>query len=93
MIDLATTHSLMQAQKGSSINGPLVVVVVFWLTVNFISFGLFAPRNTTVAVTLFLCALSVAGAVFLILEMDHPFTGLIQISDTTLKDVLPRLGR
>jgi membrane-bound ClpP family serine protease len=93
MIQLASTHSLMQAQVGSSINGPFLVVVVFWLTINFISFGLFAPANATVAVTLFVCALSVAGAVFLIVEMDQPFEGVIRIADTPLRDALGQLGR
>jgi hypothetical protein len=52
---------------------PLLGILVFWLTVNFISFGLFAPRNTTVIGTLFLCALAVAGAIFLIHELYQPF--------------------
>jgi hypothetical protein len=93
MIQLASTHSLMQAQKGSSVNGAFLVVVVFWLTVNFVSFGLFAPRNATVAITLFVCSLSVGGAIFLILEMDQPFRGLIRIPDTPMRELVERLGR
>ena len=72
---------------------PLLIVVVFWLTINFVSFGLFAHPNATVATALFVCALSVAGAIFLILEMDQPFEGLIQISDAPLRQVLTQLGR
>ena len=41
----------------------------------------------------FVCALSVAGAIFLILEMDRPFEGVIQISDAPLRQVLTQLGR
>jgi hypothetical protein len=48
------------------------VVLVFWPTVIFISFGLFAPRNATVVATLLICALSVSAAIFLILEMHAP---------------------
>ena len=48
---------------------PLLVVLVLWLTVIFISFGLFAPFNATVVSSLFVSALSVSGAIFLILEM------------------------
>jgi hypothetical protein len=44
--------------------------VVFWLGIIFASFGLFAPGNATAIVTLVLCALSVAGALFLVLELD-----------------------
>jgi hypothetical protein len=91
--EIAGVRLLMFAQKGSSISIPFLVVVVFWLTVNFVSFGLFAPPNATALVTLFVCAVSVACAIFLILEMDGPFQGLIQISDTPLREALERLGR
>jgi len=60
--------------------------------VIFISFGLFAPPNATVIAVLFVCALSVAGAIFLILELDRPFEGLIQISDTPLRSALAHLA-
>ena len=93
IMELAQTRALMEAQKGSAISGALLLVVVFWLTVNFVSFGLFAPRNATVTTTLFVGALSVAGAVFLILDMDQPFDGVIRISDAPLRALLGRLGR
>jgi nitric oxide reductase large subunit len=67
--------------------------MVFWLTIIFVSFGLFAPPNATVVATLFVCALSVSGAIFLVLEMDRPFSGLIQISDAPLRNALAHLGR
>jgi len=69
------------------------VVVVFWLTIIFGSFGLLAPRNATVVAVLFLCALSVAGAIFLILEMDQPFEGLMKISSAPLRYALSQLGQ
>jgi hypothetical protein len=93
LIQLVQIRSLMTAQKGSSISMPLLVIVVFWLTINFLSFGLFAPPNATVAATLFVCAVSVALAVLLILELDQPYQGLIQISDAPLRDALAHLGR
>jgi hypothetical protein len=92
-IGLGRTRWLMHAQSVSAISTPLLVVVVFWLTILFVSFGIFAKPNATVQVALFVCALSVAGAIFLILEMDSPFRGLIRISDAPLRDVLSRLGR
>ncbi len=75
-IGLGRTRWLMFAQSGSAISTPLLVVVVFWLTILFVSFGVFATPNATVHVALFVSALSVAAAVFLILEMDRPFEGL-----------------
>ena len=53
--------------------------------VIFASFGLFAPRNATVVVVFVLCALSVAGAVFLVLEMDRPLEGVIKVSPDPLR--------
>ena len=72
---------------------PFLVVLTFWLSVLFASFGLFAPANATVIATLLVCGLSVSGAVFLILELDRPFDGLVQISDTSLRTVVDQLGR
>jgi hypothetical protein len=70
---------------------PFLVVMVFWLAVIFASFGLFAPRNATVIATLFVCALSVSGAIFLILELDSPFSGLLQISDAPLRNAITHI--
>ena len=91
-LDLGRTRSLLLQQTGSSIPRPFLVVLVFWLAVIFISFGLSAPYNATVIATLFVCAMSVSGAIFLILELDSPFAGLLQISDVPLRNALALLG-
>ena len=78
---------------GDWVPTPFLTVLIFWLTITFTSFGLFAPRNATVVSVLFLCALSVAAAVFLILEMDGPFEGLIKVSPGPLKFALENLNR
>ena len=92
-LELGQARSLLLEQAGSSIPAPFLVVMVFWLAIIFTSFGLFAPYNATVVATLFLCALSVSGAVFLILEMYTPFEGLIQIPSTPLRTALMHLGQ
>jgi len=91
--DLAQKRWLLVEQSGGSIPMPFVVLLTFWVTVIFVSFGLFAPSNATVIVTLFVCALSVSGALYLILELDQPFEGLMQISSTPLRNVLTHLGQ
>jgi hypothetical protein len=93
LINFGQERLLLFAQSGSSISIPFLVVVVFWLGVLFVSFGLFAPRNGTAIVTLLVAAISVAGALFLILELDHPFSGLIQISSAPLRNALSVLGK
>jgi hypothetical protein len=72
---------------------PFLVAVIFWLTVTFASFGLYAPRNATVVAVLAVTAVSVAAAVFLILEFDEPFEGMIKVSSAPLKYALTQLGR
>ena len=92
-VDLAKTRWLMYAQEAASVSMPLVVLLVFWLTVIFVSFGLFAPPNATAVCSLLVSALSVSGAIFLILEMYSPYSGVIQISSTPLSAALANLGR
>ena len=92
-IDLAKLRWLMFEQGSTSISLPVMVVLVFWLAVVFTSFGLFAPPNLTVIATLFLCALSVSGAIFLILAMYTPFQGVMQISSAPLRNALAHLGQ
>jgi hypothetical protein len=91
--DIVETRWLVLGSLGSSIPVPFLVVVVFWLTIIFGSFGLFAPRNATVIAVLFLCALSVAGSIFLILEMNRPFEGVMKISSAPLHYTLSHLGQ
>jgi CDP-diglyceride synthetase len=78
---------------GSSIQWPFMAVLVFWLAVIFASFGLFAPRNGIVTAALLVAALSVAGSIYLILEMDQPYGGLIKISSAPVRTALEQLGR
>jgi hypothetical protein len=84
---------LLFEQLRSSIPAPFLVVLVFWLAIIFASFGLFAPVNTTVIATFFVCALSVSGAVFLILELDRSFEGFVQVSSAPLRAALAQLGQ
>ena len=92
-INLGQTRWLLFEQSGRSIPIPFLVVLVFWLSLIFATFGLFAPPNATVVVALLLGALSVSAAIFLILELDLPFEGLIRISDEPLRKALAHLGQ
>ncbi len=92
-ISIGQTRWLLAEQAVSSISVPLLVVVVFWLTTLFLTFGTLAPRNFTVTIALFVGSVSVAGALFLILELDQPFNGLITISDLPLRNALAVLGK
>jgi hypothetical protein len=91
--NIAEARWLVVEQAGSSIQWPFLAILVFWLTAIFVSFGLFAPFNGSVIAALLVCALSVAGAIYLIDEMDQPYGGLIKISSAPLRTVLDQLGQ
>jgi hypothetical protein len=91
--DTGQARWLLFSQKASSIPTPFLVVMVAWLTLILASFSVFAPRNAMALLTLFVCAAAVSSAVFLILELDQPYGGLIQISSAPVRNALAQLGR
>src|ERR1700694_304612 len=84
----AQTRLQLFAQAGGSIPAPFLVILVFWLSAIFVSFTVVARTNLVVMASLFVCALSFAGAIFLVLELDNPFTGLMGIPNATLRSAL-----
>lgn len=92
-MDIGRTRWLMFAQQSSPVPTSFVVIVAVWLSIVFASFGLYAPRNATVVIALFLGALSVGGAILLIMELYTPFEGWIRISSAPLRSALEQLGK
>jgi hypothetical protein len=90
---LGDTRLLLAEQARTAISWPFLVVLVFWLAMLFVGFGLFARRNATLVAALLLGALSVSGAVFLILEMNRPDTGMMQVSIDPIRYVLIRMDQ
>ena len=96
-IDLAEV--LLQARwlavagTEASVPLPFLVVLLFWLAVTFTSFGMFAPRNGTVIAFLFVCAMSIGSALFLVLELDGPFEGLLRVSPDPLRFAYTHINR
>jgi hypothetical protein len=84
---------LLIAQAQHALPATFLVVLLFWLTILHVSFGLLAPRNATAITMLFISALSVSGAMFLILEMYQPLDGMIKVSDAPLRKALELQGR
>jgi hypothetical protein len=93
LTDMANTRRLMAEQAGGALSWPFFVVLVFWLVVLFLGFGLFARFNATVFAAYLIGALSVAGAIFLILEMNHPYSGLMKISSAPMRNVAEQIGK
>jgi hypothetical protein len=93
MGDVAQARWLLFSQRGNSIPTPFLVVMVAWLVLILMSFSMFAPPNATVFITLLVCALAVSSAIFLVLELDRPFDGLLQISSAPVHNALTQLGK
>jgi hypothetical protein len=91
--DVLKARWLSFAGAGNGVPTAFLVVIVFWLTALFWSFGLFAPRNGMVIGVLLLSTASVAASVFLILEMQSPFSGVMKISSAPLQYALAHLGQ
>ncbi len=93
IVDQGRARLRMFAQQDSSLPLPFLVVLVFWLIILFAGYGLLAPPNATVVAVLLVCTLSVAGAIFLLLELATPFAGIMRISSTPMREVIHLLGQ
>ena len=82
--------TITQAQ--GSIPPMFLVVLVLWLVIMVAGFGLITAKNGMVMFTLFLCALSLAGAVFMIEELNQPLEGLMRVSSAPMRYALGRIG-
>jgi hypothetical protein len=92
-IDIGQLRSLLVAQSVASISKPMLVILVSWLAIIFLGFSVLAPRNPTAIAALMISALAVSGAIFLILELDQPFGGVIRISSEPMVNALHQVGK
>jgi hypothetical protein len=87
--EMGDTRWLLAIQQNiSPIPTAFLIMLVFWLTILFGTFGLFAPRNVTVAAALALSVLAVSGGLELVLDMTDPFSGFVRISSVPMRDAL-----
>ena len=92
-VDVAQIRSLLVAQSVPSISKPMLIILVLWLVIIFLGFSVLAPPNATTILALTVSALAVSGAIFLILELDEPFGGLIGISSEPMLNALHQLAQ
>jgi hypothetical protein len=92
-VDVAQIRSLLAAQSVPSVSKLMLIILVSWLVVIFLGFSVLAPPNATAILALIISALAVSGAIFLILELDEPFGGLIGISSEPMLNALHQLAQ
>jgi hypothetical protein len=90
--DLATKRAQISVEATSKLPMPLLVIPVLWITFLTFVYGLFAPRNATVTLVLFFCAVSIAGAIYLICEMSTPLDGSIKVPSQPFRTALEMIG-
>ena len=91
--DLTQVRSLIISQASGSIPTPLLAILMLWLGIIFAEFGLLTANNLTVAATLFVCAVSLSGSIFLVVEMSRPLDGLIKLPIEPQFNALSHLGK
>jgi hypothetical protein len=93
--DLARLRFLLFAESEIDLSIPLpfLLVLVFWLTIIFLSFSLFVDPNPVIVTGLAVFAISAAGALFLVIELADPFSGMMQISNEPLRHALVPLPK
>jgi len=92
-IDIGQLRSLLAAQSVPSISTPMLIVLVLWLAIIFMGFSTLAPPNVTAIFALIVSAVAVSGAIFLILELDQPFGGVIRISSEPMVNALSQIAK
>jgi len=93
LADLNRERWQIAVESTSKLPIMLVVIPVFWITFLTFVYGIFAPRNGTVAMVLFCCSLSIAGAIYLICEMSMPLDGSIKVPSQPFDTAIELLGR
>jgi hypothetical protein len=93
LADVIQTRLLSIEQEQNQLPLSLVLILVFWLTLIFVSFGLFAPSNVTALTVLFLGSCAISAAIFLVLDLDRPLEGFIKISSNPMRDALQHLNQ
>jgi hypothetical protein len=90
--ELQKSNWLLFVQSDTNkLSMPLLVVLISWVVAIFISFGLYAPPNPTVIATILLGALAVSAAIFIIVEMYSPFSGMMKISSAPIREAIAQL--
>ncbi|WP_244548924.1 DUF4239 domain-containing protein [Bradyrhizobium canariense] len=89
--ELKRTSRLLAVQESSRTPRPFLIVVVFWLSLLFLSYAIFAPFNGIILATIIAGAFSVSMAVNLIVDMDHPFAGFIRVSPAPMQQALENM--
>ena len=90
---ITRSRLLMSLQvAGRPVSPGLVFILVLWAVALFLAFGIFAKSNALVVTAMASGAACIAFALFLILELGLPYTGVFRISPAALQEAIAHLG-
>jgi hypothetical protein len=89
---LADTQMLMARQIASPFPPHVLTVVICWASALFLGNGLVAAPNAVSVLAHFAGAVSIGIAIFLILELSSPYTGVIRLSPAGIDRILEILA-
>ena len=90
---ISAMRLLIFTQIGNSMSWAFLIILVFWVSVLFLGFGLLTEWNGTVTASLMVGSVAVASATFLILEMNQPYSGLMRLSDAPFLQAIAQISR
>ena len=91
--DVAQIRWLAIEQAQNQLPLALLVILIFWLTLLFVSFGMYAPPHLTSIIVMFVGACAVSAAIFLVLELNRPLDGMIKVSSAPMMHALRQMGQ
>jgi len=91
--DLLQANWLLVEETQEAVPPAFLVVLVFWLSILFMSFSLLAQHNLTSTLALLISGASISAALFLVIEMSHPFEGIIKVSAAPLLKALAVMAK
>ena len=93
MFDRVTdTRWRLIEEAHSTLSRPFFVMLTLWLILIFLSFGLIAPHNALALVMIGLGAVSISSSIYVIVDLDTPFTGQLVVPSDSMRDALAHMN-
>jgi hypothetical protein len=73
-------HLQISLQLNNSLSWPFMTILISWACLLFFGFGMLARSNRASVAGLAVGAISVASAIFLIVELSNPYSGVLRLS-------------
>lgn len=81
---------IVEASQGT-LSSPFFSVLLFWTAVIYLCFGLSAPLNRVNFMALTLSALALSSALFVIIDLYTPFSGLFTVSSMPMREAITEM--